>query len=90
MAELQASVDQEEALFGIWPENWDIVNAFLAVSTQWRAVPLADHRVYFMGLDYTAVQAGFAWSQIALDPEQWAGLRLMERAARDAMNGVPG
>jgi hypothetical protein len=41
----------------------------------------------WIGLDYAAVKAGadMAGSQIA--PDDFAGLRIMEAAARDALNG---
>lgn len=77
-----------EAGVQIWPENWDIVMAFLAVGTQWRALPLADGRVYWMGLDYSAVGFGLSSAGISLAPKQWAGLQVMERAARNALNGI--
>ncbi|RIA44042.1 uncharacterized protein DUF1799 [Hephaestia caeni] len=76
--------------FGIWPENWPVVEAFLSIDTQWRTVPLASGAVYWAGLDYTAVAAGLNFAGRTLTPAQWSGLQLMEAAARGALNGVRG
>lgn len=46
--------------------------------------------VYWMGLDYSAAKAGLELSGIEVTPALWAGLRTMERAARDALNGIRG
>jgi hypothetical protein len=75
----------------VWPENWATLDAFLAVSTQWRVVPgVMGGAAYYAGLDYAGVAAGLAGAGIAATPELWAGLRTMEAAARDALNGVRG
>lgn len=64
----------------------------MAISTQWRAVPvgggMAPVRVYWMGLDYGGAAAGLAAAGIVLTPALWAGLRIMETAARNALNGI--
>jgi hypothetical protein len=82
--------NSEPARFAVWAENMAITDAFLSVASQWRAVPLADGRVLWQGLDYSGVRAGLKAAAIALDPRQWAGLQVMERAAAAALNGVRG
>lgn len=77
-------------MIGIWPTNWTIVKAWLAIATQWRAVPLASGAVYWMGLDYAGVEAGLRAAEITLTPSEWSGLRLMEAEARSALNGIRG
>jgi Phage related hypothetical protein (DUF1799) len=75
---------------GIWPEHLPIVEAFLAISTQWRTVSVSGGmgpgRVLVAGLDYAAAQAGLQLAGITLDADQWTGVRIMEDAARTALN----
>jgi hypothetical protein len=86
VAELEAaSVDDG---FEVWPENWEALEAFLAVSTQWRAIGRADGSVYWQGLDYAAVAAGLNGLGFATTPQIWADLKVMEAAARNRLNGI--
>lgn len=89
VARLRAS---EAGDFEVWQANWDTVNAFVSVCTQWRTVAIGGGmeaaRVYWSGLDYAGVAAGLAGAGIAATPEIWAGLRIMEGAARNTLNGV--
>lgn len=76
---------------GVWPDNWPIVEAFLLASTQWRAQAVsgpAGGRMFWLGLDYSAARVAFDLGGVTLDAEQFAGLRIMEIAARDALNGA--
>lgn len=91
--ELVAQIEAAQAGdFEVWAENADVLHAFLFVSTQWRTVSIGGgieaSRVYWGGLDYAAVAAGLAGGGIATPPSLWEGLRVMEAAARDALNGV--
>lgn len=85
-------VEQEESDtdFPVWPENMPIVDAFLAVQTQWRAFPLGAGGLHWQGLDYVGVAMGLDREDIRLTPPQWTCLRIMERAAISALNGVRG
>jgi len=74
--------------FEIWAENWETLQAFLAVSTQWRAFGRADGSVYWQGLDYAGVTAGLTGMGITTTPQIWTGLRMMETAARNRLNGI--
>jgi len=76
--------------FRVYRRNWDTLLAFLCVSTQWRAVGHGMGAVYWMGLDYSAAKVGLELSGIEITPALWAGLQTMERAARDALNGIRG
>ena len=80
----------EPELCEVWPENWAAVEAWLVVASQWRATPLADGRVHWHGLDYTGVRAGLELAGIALAPDDWLRLRVMEQAAAAALNGTRG
>ncbi len=86
---------------GIWPSNVPIMDAFLAVSLQWRVVSrggggaasafggsFAPVVPMFIGLDYTAVRAGLDAEGIAVTPELWRGLRAMESEAVSVLNEV--
>lgn len=76
----------------VWPEHWDIVQAFLASATQWRVVGLGGgfepSRIRFIGFDYAAVRAGLGAEEIQVSPDLWRGLRVMESAACAALNEV--
>jgi len=91
--EYVAQLEQaDDARFEVWADNWDTVLAFLAVATQWRIAAngggLEPVRHYWIGLDYAGVAAGLAGHGIAGTPDLWAGLRVMEAAARNALNGI--
>ncbi len=46
--------------------------------------------MYWIGLDYAAATAGLAAAGIGVTPTLWAELKVMERAGRDALNGIKG
>lgn len=71
--------------FGLWAEHLGPARAFLAVDTQWR-VASGGFGMAVIGLDYTAVRIGLRAQAIALDPDGWAALRLIEAGAIEAMN----
>lgn len=75
---------------GLWPEHAAAFEAFLAVSTQWRTTQIgggmAPVRTIYVGLDYAAVRAGLDGFGIAQSPTLWQSLRIIEAAARDALN----
>lgn len=74
----------------VWEENWPIVQAFTAISTQWRTAPLGLGGYRYLGLDYTAAQAGLQLAGITVNEDQWKGVRAMERAATRHLNGQEG
>jgi hypothetical protein len=92
IARIEADAERHE--FEVWPENWNALRAFLFVSTQWRTAVIgggmAPGRLYWIGLDYGAVAAALAGGGLDASPEVWDGLRAMEAAARNALNGVDG
>ncbi|WP_425230200.1 DUF1799 domain-containing protein [Sphingomonas sp.] len=73
--------------FEVWPVNLPVIDAWRAIASQWRTAPLADGRLHWLGLDYTAVQAGLALAGRAIDRATWAGVRVMEGAAAAVLNG---
>lgn len=73
--------------FEVWPVNMNVVDLWLVISTQWRTAPLADGRVHWLGLDYSAVRAGLELAGRTIAAIEWAGVQLMEREAAAALNG---
>ena len=71
---------------GLWAGHLPAFEAFLTVTTQWRVSSgMAGERV--LGLDYTAVKAGFDLAGIVCTAPLWADIRVLEAAAVAAMNG---
>ncbi|TSD86023.1 hypothetical protein FFK22_024705 [Mycobacterium sp. KBS0706] len=74
----------------IWPDNVPAICAWPSVCTQWRTegVPggLGPGSLIYIGLDYGAAIASTKAAGIDLTPELWADLRVMEAAARKALN----
>ncbi len=79
-------MDQEGGDDGIWEDNVAALEGFLAVCTQWRYLALADGSVLRTGLDYTAVRAGFDLAGVAMTPELWTHIQLIEFGAKEASN----
>lgn len=73
--------------FAVWPENMAIVDAWMIVNTQWNALSLPNGQVLWLGLRYGDVKVSLGEAHIALTPEQWSRLRLMERVAAATLNG---
>jgi len=71
---------------GVWPVNCAAVDAFLAVASQRRMVGAGLGGVVMIGLDYAGAEAGLRLAGIEVTPELWAQVRVIEAAARDAMN----
>jgi hypothetical protein len=72
--------EQEPEPFAVLPENAQSVELFLLSSTQWRfaeGLPVS--------LDYPGVEAAARLAGIAMTPELFADIRIMERAAVEAM-----
>lgn len=90
--EIDAAVEQERAgdpPFEVFPDNWVTAQAFMALTTQWRVI--VGERVAYQGIDYAAIGAVLAMSEIpdAQRAEVFAGLRVMERAALPILNSHP-
>lgn len=81
---VEAAHGPEQKEFAVWPENWAALQAFLSVQSQW-AVGMSGPT----GLDYVRVKAGLEMAGVAITPELFAQLRLLERGALDAMSGKP-
>lgn len=76
--------DQDKA--AIWGCNRPALLAFLAIQTQWRVLAQADGSRFWVGLDYAAAEPAFRLEGLTLTPADWVGLRIIEDAARTALN----
>jgi hypothetical protein len=90
-AQAARAAEEDEADFEIWPENWDIVQLFMAVSTQWRKTAMvgaAKAIVIYDALDYSAVEAVMRMHNVAKrhKPELFWGLQVMESEAAKVLN----
>lgn len=83
---LPADWEQEPLQDGIWEEHLPALIAFLAVSGQWRTRAHGMGGTRWIGLDYSAVEAGFGFAAITMTPDVWADLRLIEAGALDELN----
>lgn len=75
---------------GVWPANRDTVDAFLVAASQWRtgiATMGGGLATLWVGLDYAGLAVALAAHGIELTGERLAGIQVMERAARAALNG---
>ncbi|MEL7166969.1 MAG: DUF1799 domain-containing protein [Pseudomonadota bacterium] len=79
-------LDRDEQA-GAWPDNVPALEAYCAVSTQWRVIALADGGEKAIGLDYSGVKVGLDLAGIEVAPELWSDLQMIEIGARAAMNG---
>lgn len=70
----------------MWPENWQVVRVFLAMSTQWHVVA-GMAGASFKGLYYPSLQSVYDGLGIRKKdiPEIFAGLQEMERAALEVI-----
>jgi hypothetical protein len=74
--------DEAERDFYVFEENWQSVELFCQLSTQWRTGAMGG----FLGLDYAAVDALFRLLRVRDRPEQFSNLQIMERAALEVLN----
>ena len=67
------------------PENWQVVEMFLRVQTQWRSTMSG-----VIGLDYAAVQWVFKLYEVEDQRTLLEDLQVMEAAAMSAINSKGG
>ena len=54
------------------------LHAFLLVATQWRTACPADGSIRRTGLDYTAADKGLERAGVAVTPDLWSAIQLIE------------
>lgn len=74
-----------EDVYEVWPENWPILELFLALNTQWRFAGMEGQRA---GLEYSAIPVVMDAHQVpAKRRSKWfAWLQMMEREALQVLN----
>lgn len=73
---LEEGPEGEPDEFGVLPENWEAVEAFIACATQWRV----DSRGTLLALRYADVEV--VLRHRGLDAEAFDKIQIMESAAR--------
>lgn len=91
VAEIASKLTEDAGHFEVWPENWNAVQLFLAVTSQWRKTVIATMSkviVRYDGFDYPAVEAVMRIHNVpkAERAEMFRSLQVMEVAAATAMN----
>ena len=66
---------------GVWAEHLEALAGFLALCTQWRFACPGDGSLRRTGLDYAAARAGLDLAGIAMTPELWSDIRMIEMGA---------
>ena len=69
---------------GVWPENEGAVLAFLAICTQFRFVSHFDGSLQRTGLDDPAVEVGLRQAGVAVTPELWQSIQMIESGVLSA------
>lgn len=79
--------ETREASVDIWPENWQALQVFCAMGTQWR-VSAGMSGLIWTGLDYTALPVVEARLGVvrAERADLFSRVRIMESSARSEMN----
>ncbi|ACD15595.1 DUF1799 domain-containing protein [Paraburkholderia phytofirmans] len=77
--------------FEVLPENWDAVEVFTSLGTQWKksvVSSLSGGGVFYEGLDYSAVESVFRMFGFKRKRhrELFDAVRVMERAALDVLS----
>lgn len=89
---MQAEKTVEQNDIEVWPENWQALDIFLQLETQWRCTSisgLAGARLVWLGLDYAAADVVMRRNGIANDDrDTFSKLRLLEAFALKALDEV--
>ncbi len=72
--------------FEVLPENWEILDLFLRLQTQWKAGAMGGA----LGLDYSGVEAMFRILGVRNKAEKFAMIQDMEHAALRVLNAPKG
>jgi hypothetical protein len=86
-ARIEANADAVD--FDIWPENWDTVEASSSARS---GAPKALAAVWagprLLGRPDYAAAAGLDKAGLPNPPDVWRGIRVMEAAAKNCLNGI--
>jgi hypothetical protein len=81
----EASVEDEDDAFEVWPEHWDAVRLFEACDTQW-TVLVGFTGAHYQGLDMARVDVVRDWLGIDKSAQLLAQLRVMVDEAKKYLN----
>lgn len=73
---------QQDYEFEVWIENWDTVEIFCSMATQWRVNPFGG----VAGLDYGALNSVMDIMQVRDKRDVFASIRVMEATALPVLN----
>ncbi len=87
-AYLNGNDDGEEdaetgAGYEVFPDNWETVQVFLVLASQWRRDPMTGR---LEGLNYPSVESAMRMMKIESTAEVFHGVRVMEFAAMRVLN----
>ncbi|WP_233587001.1 DUF1799 domain-containing protein [Pseudorhodobacter sp. E13] len=71
---------------GIWESNVPAVHAFLTIDSQFRMTALARGGVLVHGLDYNGARAGLEMAGVAVTPDLWSDIQMIEAGAVGELN----
>ena len=74
---------QLDARYPVLDCNWNTVATFVQLSSDWTRIGLNGH---FQGIPSPAIQSVLTLSGRTLEPEEFEGLKLMERTAKPILN----
>lgn len=80
--EVRQRVLLEVVDFEVWPENWDALELFLRLQTQWKTGAMGG----IFGLDYAGLEAVMRMLGIEQKEEMFAKIQVMEFAALPVLN----
>lgn len=69
--------------FGVWPENWEAVQMFLTLQTQWRC---NETNGAYCGLRYTAVESVLRLHRVRDRKAVFTAIQTLEYAALEVLN----
>lgn len=87
IAAARARLQKPEVEFGVWEENWPLVQLFVCLQTDWRVAVGMAGIVYF-GIEKQAIESTLRMTNTPVDewPERLRLLKLMESAALPLLN----
>jgi len=74
--EMLRAIEQADT-FEVWPENWEPLEIFMRLQTQWRVSPTGT----LLGLEYAGVRAALCMMGATVTPELFDDLQTMETSA---------
>lgn len=83
------ALEDDDGEIEVEPENWPIVQLFMALDTQWRVTPITGKRgtgLLRTGLDLSPLPPIAACLGIGVDQALLAGIKVLEREAMEHFN----